>query len=78
MSPQRIFLTNALSLLFLFLVCQSESTKLDLPNDNHGLQPVKLHPRFPEADRLIRAIPTTVLEDNRRKLKTGFKLFQVG
>ena len=33
--------------------------------------------RFPKIDSLIKAIPANKLEENRRKLKTGFKLFQV-
>ena len=33
--------------------------------------------RFPRIDGLIKAIPANKLEENRRKLKTGFKLFQV-
>ena len=33
--------------------------------------------RFPSIDRRIKAIPANKLEENRRKLKTGFKLFQV-
>ena len=40
-------------------------------------KPTNVHPRFPEADRLIKQIPASKLEENRRKLKTGFKLFQV-
>ena len=34
-------------------------------------------PRFDEAERLIEAIPLKVIDENRRKLKTGFKLFQL-
>ena len=32
---------------------------------------------FEEADVLIKAIPAEVLEENRRKLKSGFKLFRL-
>ena len=44
---------------------------------NEFSKPTNVHPRFPEADRLIKQIPASKLEENRRKLKTGFKLFQV-
>ena len=37
----------------------------------------KLDHKFPDIDRLIKAIPPSKLQENRRKLKTGFKLFQV-
>ena len=33
--------------------------------------------KFPDIDQLIKAIPSNKLQENRRKLKTGFKLFQV-
>ena len=34
--------------------------------------------KFDDAEKLIEAIPNDVLEENRRKLKTGFKLYQLG
>lgn len=37
----------------------------------------KLNLKFPDIDQLIKAIPSNRLQENRRKLKTGFKLFQV-
>ena len=37
----------------------------------------KLNLKFPDIDQLIKAIPSNKLQENRRKLKTGFKLFQV-
>jgi len=41
------------------------------------LQLDKPHSKFPEADRLIRAIPLSELNNHKRKLKTGFKLFHM-
>ena len=37
----------------------------------------KLDRKFPDIDKLIKGIPHKKLQENRRKLKTGFKLFQV-
>ena len=42
-------------------------------DDTSGKNEVK----FPDIDRLIKSIPPNKLIENRRKLKTGFKLFQV-
>ena len=52
-----------------------ESCESPLPGTNEPLsKKVKL---FAEAEQLIEAIPIKVLDDNKRKLKTGFKLFQL-
>ena len=40
-------------------------------------EPSQKRPKFEEAEKLIEAIPLKVLEENKRKLKTGFKLFQL-
>ena len=40
-------------------------------------QPSNKRPKFDTAEKLIEAIPTKILEENKRKLKTGFKLFQL-
>jgi len=42
-------------------------------DDTSGKNEVK----FPDIDRLIKSIPPNKLIENRRKLKTGFKLFQL-
>lgn len=39
--------------------------------------PAKKAKLFSESEKLIAAIPEAVIEENRRKLKTGFKLFQL-
>ena len=40
--------------------------------------PKSKRPKFEDsAEKLIEAIPTKILEENKRKLKTGFKLFQL-
>ena len=41
-------------------------------------QPSSKRPKFQDgAEKLIEAIPIKILEENKRKLKTGFKLFQL-
>ena len=41
-------------------------------------QPSSKRPKFQDgAEKLIEAIPVKILEENKRKLKTGFKLFQL-
>ena len=39
--------------------------------------PAQKRPKFDDAEKLIEAIPSKILEENKRKLKTGFKLFQL-
>ena len=57
---------------FVFLACQTT----DGVNITSA-ETKKMQSRFPEIDRRIQAIPLNKLEENKRKLKTGFKLFQV-
>ena len=41
-------------------------------------QPAEKRPKlFAEAETLIRSIPAEILDENRRKLKSGFKLFKL-
>jgi hypothetical protein len=52
--------------------------KLDGDDAEDAIKKPKLDLDFEEgANRLIQAIPTDVLEANKRKLKTGFKLFHL-
>lgn len=51
-----------------------ESCESPLPNE----QPKTKRPKLVlKAEKLIDSIPLKVLEENKRKLKTGFKLFQL-
>jgi hypothetical protein len=50
-------------------------------NRDHNIDPrsqAEKRPRlFEDAEQLIRSIPVSVLEKNRRKIKSGFKLFRL-
>jgi hypothetical protein len=49
----------------------------DSPGPLQQQRPSKRLKLFHEAEKLVDAIPAEILEENRRKLKTGFKLFQL-